>query len=91
MWPWKEQPLPEALRKLEGRLEDLESNFRRLRGEWSDWYEKMLSLAGRVRKRAEREAGVSPDPGPAGEAPVSRAMSEVMKRRSPRRGPSNGE
>lgn len=73
------------------RIEDLEAGFRGLKGEWLDWYEKMLRLAGRARKREEREAGVSSVPGPAEAPPISRAMADVMKRRAPRRGPTNGE
>lgn len=44
----------DALRKLRGQVEDIESAQRRLKGEWEDTLERLSRLAGRVAKREQR-------------------------------------
>lgn len=74
------------------RLDDLESGFRRLRGEWEDWHEKMLRLAGRITKRAEREAGLSDERAPRVDgSALSPVQQQILKRRGAHGGPGQGE
>ena len=55
-WPWsKSNPSPEpVLSDVEQRVLKLESEFKAIRLEWNDAFEKLARLADRIRKRQER-------------------------------------
>lgn len=100
MWPWKRKEKSDTPATDGGRLAEVESQVRMLKGEWLDTLDRMERLAGRLAKRAEREQGApvltrTPQDEPeAPRAPYngSRAMADVMKRRArPLVTPTNGE
>lgn len=64
MWPWTRRgPEKDDLRT---RVADLESDFRRLRVEWTDICDRLLRMDERHRKRQERaEAQDAPQDTPA--------------------------
>lgn len=90
MWPWKRKASTDPPATADRRLDDLESQFRMLKGEWLDTLDRLERLAGRLAKRAEREAGApvltsppqSEPEGPRAPYNGSRAMADVMKRRA---------
>ncbi len=88
MWPWQR----DSLRKLSGRLDEVESKVRMLVSEWTDVLDRLERMAGRLAKREQRDSPAVLS-GPAPEArgnhaplapPASRAMADVMKRRGVR-------
>lgn len=100
MWPWKRKEKGDTPATDGGRLAEVESQVRMLKGEWLDTLDRMERLAGRLAKRAEREQGApaltqAPQAEPEGpRAPYggSRAMADVLKRRArPLVTPTNGE
>lgn len=56
MWPFTKRRTDDDLATLTRRIDDMESAFRRLEVEWMDTLDRLKRLAGRVSKRAEREA-----------------------------------
>jgi hypothetical protein len=82
------------LRTVLGRIEEVESKLRRIEGEWADAYEKLARLAGRIRKRAQRELEAATvgtvEPG-TDEEPTAAAptLDEVSKRRTRMFGPTS--
>lgn len=85
----------DALRKLRGQVEDIESAQRRLKGEWEDTLERLSRLAGRVAKREQRAlqlATADPAEEPASQEEVDDAAARYLKAiRGPRRMPGAGE
>lgn len=85
MWPWKRDSLGTVTR----RLDDMESDLKRLRLEWNDVLDRLERIAGRLAKRAQRETPVLTGPEAGGDhapppPPASRAMLDVLKRRGVR-------
>lgn len=81
----------DRLGTLSRRLDDVESDLRRMKGEWLDTHDKLAKLAGRLRKRAERELEAAAAEEPTQEAPQESDFErEIRIRRGPTRA-WNGE
>lgn len=89
MWPFSPKRDADDLRTVLGRLDALEGREKTLRLEWADVLDRLERIAGRLAKRAHRDAPVlSPETGgdhvPPQAPPVSPAMAAVMRRRGVR-------
>jgi hypothetical protein len=90
------QQSDDTLRTLKNSIEDLQSDVRRLRGEWEDALDRFERIMGRLNKRAQRDAPPPPADGvgrpvrvngaPEAEVPAD-PLDEVLIRRSGRRWP----
>jgi hypothetical protein len=88
----------DRLATLSRRIDDMESSARKLHAEWTDTYDRLNRLVGRMVKRAERDALATapPDepetPGPHASPPqvngASYAMQQVAMRRTRQAYPS---
>ncbi len=54
MWPFTEISTRRKLKDAVERLENLERDAKRLRGEWDDAYDRLQKLVGRFTKRAQQ-------------------------------------
>ena len=64
-WPWSGQD-GDTIRNCRAEVAQLDSDFRRLKAEWLDMYDKLTRRDERLRKReerAEKDAPVSETPG----------------------------
>lgn len=103
MWPFRragsDSTHDDRLATLSRRLDDVESKCRTLGLEWQDVLDRLERLAGRVAKRGQRDGAALLAPGDAPEAPPatpappagSRALADVLKRRSVRAPPGGND
>ena len=88
---WGMPGVEDRLRTLSGRIDDVESDLRRVRVEWRDVLDRLDRMAGRLRKRLEREAAAAVEEQPTvEEQPESEFDREMRLRRGARRERMNG-
>lgn len=67
MWPFRRKTSidgEDTLRTVRARLEDAEETVRKLRAEWVDVLDRFERIAGRITKRAQRDAEPEEEPAP---------------------------
>ena len=93
MWPFRQKEPSRALRQLADRVDELEHQVKSLDLEWSDTYDKLRHIMGKIVKRdarmqeqtAQEASEVLPAPGGAPDPRVNPerayALSQIAKRR----------
>ncbi len=84
MWPFSPRRDAEDLGTLSRRVEDLETDRKKLRIEWDDVLDRLERIAGRLAKRTQRESALLTGPGPqdgAAAAALSPIEEQVRRRR----------
>jgi len=85
MWPFTDISTGRKLKDAVERLENLERDAKRLRGEWDDAYDRLQKLVGRFSKRAQQidqheEAAATEAGTPTGSTTVTSALDPVSRR-----------
>lgn len=93
MWFWRQKEPSPTLRRLHDRMDELEHQVKTLDLEWSDTYDKLRHIIGKIAKRSARmeeqtaaeglEAAAAPAvvPGPQMSPDRAYALEQIRKRR----------